>query len=199
MTLAALLFVAPLPFRSPGRVVDDVSLWVKGMLLKYDEESIGQRPDRAYSFKNQSIQATVHRLVRPVLADGEADRVWRVNLLDLDFQSTTLVMLAATASLGLFYLVVHLSRIVSTDPRRRRRTGDGCHPHLGELVLDPFNYSYVWLLFPITVLIHLTATASAYLPPAPNPWSIDDPRLSRLDVAGDSDASHVSGVRQCLL
>ncbi len=102
--LAALMFIAPLPFRSPARIAQDCTLWVRGMLLKYDENSIAQRPDRAYSFKNQSVQATVHRLSRPVLADGEADRRWRVNLLDLDFRSTTFVMLGAVSSLGVFYL-----------------------------------------------------------------------------------------------
>ena len=82
VTLAALMFVAPLAFRSPQQVGEDFAFWVRGMLLKYDENSIAQRPDRAYSFKNQSVQATVHRLARPVLADGEADRRWTVNLLE---------------------------------------------------------------------------------------------------------------------
>lgn len=157
VTLSALLFVAPLPFRSPGQVGEDFVYWVRGMLLKYDENSIAQRPDRAYSFKNQSVQATVHRLARPVLADGEADRRWTVNLVNLDFRSTTLLMLGAIGSLGLFYLW-------ST------RRSDGQPPSdaieqamvtLLVLVLAPlsFNYSYVWLVFPLTLALHLGMAA----------------------------------------
>lgn len=163
VTLAALMLVAPLPFRSPQKIAQDCTLWVRGMLLKYDENSIAQRPDRAYSFKNQSVQATVHRLSRPVLADGEADRRWRVNLLDLDFRSTTFVMLGAVAALGLFYLWATW------------RSGDRPPPAdaieqglvvLLVLVLAPlsFNYSYVWLVFPLTLLLHFAMTAPARLP-----------------------------------
>jgi hypothetical protein len=162
-TLAALMFVAPLPFRSPTKIAQDCTLWVRGMLLKYDEHSIAQRPDRAYSFKNQSVQATVHRLSRPVLADGEADRRWRVNLLDLDFRSTTFVMLGSVASLGLFYLWATW------------RSGDRPPPAdaieqglvvLLVLVLAPlsFNYSYVWLVFPLTLLMHLAMSSPSRSP-----------------------------------
>ncbi|HEY2156919.1 MAG TPA: glycosyltransferase family 87 protein, partial [Isosphaeraceae bacterium] len=141
-TLAALMFIAPLPFRTPARIAEDCTLWVRGMLLKYDENSIAQRPDRAYSFKNQSVQATVHRLSRPVLADGEADRRWRVNLLDLDFRSTTFVMLGAVASLGLLYLWATWRSGDLPPPADAIEQGLVV---LLVLVLAPlsFNYSYV--------------------------------------------------------
>ncbi len=104
VTLGALLFVLPLAFRTPSQTVSDFGRWTRGMLLKYDQHTIAQRPERAYSFKNQSIQATVHRLARPVLANGEDDRVWRVNLLNLSFAATTRLMLATIGCVGLFYL-----------------------------------------------------------------------------------------------
>ena len=157
VTLTALMFVVPLAFRPAPLVLDDFTYWVRGMLLKYDENSIGQRPDRAYSFKNQSVQATVHRLSRTVLADGEADRSWTVNLIDLDFASTTALMLAAIGSLGLFYLW-------ATFRSSNRPPDDAIEQAMVtililELAPLSFNYSYVWLLFPLTVLLHLGLSA----------------------------------------
>jgi hypothetical protein len=153
LTLAALMFVAPLAFRAPARVVGDFTYWVRGMVLKYDEESIGQRPDRAYSFKNQSVQATVHRLARPVLADGEADRRWRVNLLSLDFRATTVLMVGVIAGLGLFYL----RATFRADQSPPNDAIEQAMVAVLILFLAPlsFNYSYVWLLYPFTVLLYL--------------------------------------------
>ncbi len=72
VTLAAWLLIAPLPFRSPEQAVDDVVVWSKGMLFTYNSYGIAQRPFRSYSYKNQSIMALLHRLLRDVPADGEA-------------------------------------------------------------------------------------------------------------------------------
>ena len=154
ITFSALMFVFPLAFRTPLQVGEDAALWVKGMLFKYDEDSIGQRPDRAYSYKNQSVQATVHRLVRPVLADGEANRTWKVNLLNLNFRQTTVVMIGAVGLLGLFYLGS------TWGAAKRPQPADAVEQSMGiimVLFLTPlsFNYGYVWLMFPMTVLLHL--------------------------------------------
>jgi hypothetical protein len=70
--LAAWLLIAPLPFRTPAQAVDDLSVWTRGMLFTYDRHGIAQRPLRSYSYKNQSIMAVMHRLLRDVPADGEA-------------------------------------------------------------------------------------------------------------------------------
>ncbi len=72
VALCAWLFIAPLSFRTPAQVVDDVVVWSKGMLFTYDSHGIAQRPFRSYSYKNQSIMALAHRLLRAVPADGEA-------------------------------------------------------------------------------------------------------------------------------
>ena len=47
-------------------------VWSKGMLFTYNSYGIAQRPFRSYSYKNQSIMAIAHRLLRDVPADGEA-------------------------------------------------------------------------------------------------------------------------------
>ncbi len=70
--LAAWLLIAPLPFRTPAQAVDDVVVWSRGMLFTYNTHGIAQRPFRSYSYKNQSIMALFHRLLRDVPADGEA-------------------------------------------------------------------------------------------------------------------------------
>ena len=72
VVLAAWLLIAPLPFRTPAQAVDDVVVWSKGMLFTYNSHGIAQRPFRSYSYKNQSIMALAHRLLRDVPADGEA-------------------------------------------------------------------------------------------------------------------------------
>ncbi len=73
--LAAWLLIAPLPFRTPAQAVDDLVVWSKGMVFTYNSHGIAQRPFRSYSYKNQSIMALAHRLLRDVPADGESDLV----------------------------------------------------------------------------------------------------------------------------
>jgi hypothetical protein len=70
--LAAWLLVAPLAFRTPAQALDDVIVWSQGMVFTYNKHGIAQRPIRSYSYKNQSIMALAHRLLRDVPADGEA-------------------------------------------------------------------------------------------------------------------------------
>ena len=72
VVLVAWLLIAPLPFRTPAQALDDVVVWSKGMLFTYNSYGIAQRPFRSYSYKNQSIMALSHRLLRNVPADGEA-------------------------------------------------------------------------------------------------------------------------------
>ena len=60
------------PFRSPAQAVDDLVVWSKGMLFTYNTNGIAQRPFRSYSYKNQSIMALAHRLLRDMPADGES-------------------------------------------------------------------------------------------------------------------------------
>jgi len=70
--LAGWLLIAPLPFRTPAQAFDDLIVWSRGMVFTYNSYGIAQRPIRSYSYKNQSIMALAHRLLRDVPADGEA-------------------------------------------------------------------------------------------------------------------------------
>ncbi len=71
LALVAWLLVAPLPFRTPAQALADVTTWSQGMLFTYNSKGIAQRPYRSFSYKNQSIMALAHRLLRDVPADGE--------------------------------------------------------------------------------------------------------------------------------
>ena len=151
--LLFLLFLFPLVFRTPPQVKDDFVVWAGGMLFKYDETSISQRPERSYSFKNQSVAAVVHRLVRSIPANGEADPTWKVNLFDLSFRQATWVMVAAISGLLVFFLAATWGCPGPLPPDDAVEQG---MVTLLVLFLAPlsFAYNYVWLLFPITILLH---------------------------------------------
>ncbi len=72
VALGVWLLVLPLAFRTPAQAVRDVNVWAGGMLFTYNKQGIAQRPFRSFSYKNQSIMALSHRLLRDVPADGEA-------------------------------------------------------------------------------------------------------------------------------
>lgn len=177
IVLAVLLLVLPLPFRGPARAWSDLTTWTRGMVLKYDEEGIAQRPDRCYSFKNQSILALGNRLLRAIPADGEADSVWMVNLADLEFQTVNRIIVGASLALCLFY--------VAAMPRagRRTRLSDGIEFGMLTILMLffaplSFNYSYNWLVFPLSIVICMGLSAP--------PGSIE--RKARLGCAGASIA-----------
>jgi hypothetical protein len=157
-TIAGVIFylaIFPLTYRTTEQVGQDLSLWARGMLFKYDDRSIGQRPDRAFSYKNQSLQATVHRLSRPVLADGENDRSWYVNLTNLDFRRSNYLMMASIVAIGCFTMWAWWG---SGWPGRSRDDAINSEQSMSlmlTVMLAPlsFNYSYVWLIFPLTFLM----------------------------------------------
>jgi hypothetical protein len=152
VTLALLLLVLPMPFRGPGKAWEDLKVWTRGMVLKYDEGQIAQRPERCYSFKNQSLVALANRLLRDVPADGESKDGWHVNVASLDFATVNKVAAGSGLGLCLFYL--------ASMPWGRARDDRGYAAETAMLLLmilafSPFafNYFYVWLIYPLTVAI----------------------------------------------
>jgi hypothetical protein len=161
--LLAAFFLLPLALRSPVQVQSDFVTWTHGMIFKFEEDGMAQRPLRSYSFKNQSAQATVHRLVRPVLADGEADPAWRVNVINLSFAQANLLMVALVLGLLIFYVATTV-RIAPSLP-----VGETLNQGMVALLavfLAPlsFQYSYVWMLFPFTTMLYLAMIAPAGSP-----------------------------------
>jgi len=161
--LVVLFFFLPMTLRSPAQVRSDFLTWSHGMLFKFEEDGMAQRPLRSYSFKNQSAQATVHRLVRPVLADGEADPSWRVNVIELSFAQANYLMMAVALGLLLFYLTMTV-RLTPCPP-----VGAALDQGMVTLLavfLAPlsFQYSYVWMIFPFTTVLYLALTSQGGSP-----------------------------------
>ncbi|WP_435008594.1 glycosyltransferase family 87 protein [Tundrisphaera lichenicola] len=152
LTLAMLAL--PMPFRGIQGAFEDAGTWTMGMVLRYDEGSIAQRPERGFGFKNQSIMALTNRLLRSIPADGEAKDGWKVNLVDLDFSTVNKIIALSALVLGGLY--------VGVMPREGRRTRTSASIDYALLILlilifSPlsFNYAFVWLMYPMTVAIHL--------------------------------------------
>ncbi|HWE36950.1 MAG TPA: glycosyltransferase 87 family protein [Isosphaeraceae bacterium] len=150
VTLALLLIALPMPFRGPSRAWDDLATWTMGMVLKYDEGSIAQRPERCFSYKNQSLVALSNRLLRAVPADGEAKDGWYVNVVDLDFHAVNAVVAACALGLGLAFLAAMPLREGRARPTSRY---EEAMLLILIIIFSPlsFNYSYVWLMYPLTV------------------------------------------------
>lgn len=159
-TLAILLVVLPLAFRTPPQMWDDLQTWTRGMVFKYDAGGIAQRPERCYSFKNQSIMALGNRLLRSIPADGEDNDIWRVNVANLDFRTVNIAIALGSLAICGAYL--------AAMPRPRHRTPETDAIETAMLLLmilffSPlaFNYFYVWLMYPLTVALKLVLDAPA--------------------------------------
>jgi hypothetical protein len=157
LTLA--LIALPMPFRGVEGAFEDVGTWTQGMVLRYDAGSIAQRPERGFGHKNQSIMALANRLLRDIPADAEARDGWRVNLASLDFATVNKIILAAAMVLGLFYI-----GLMPKQANRNRVSSSIEYALLILLILmfSPlsFNYFYVWLLYPLTLALHLGLEAA---------------------------------------
>ena len=152
LTLA--MVALPMPFRGIAGAFEDVGTWTMGMVLRYDAGGIAQRPERGFGHKNQSLMALANRLLRAIPADGEARDGWRVNVADLDFATVNKIILLSALALGGLYIGVM--------PRRANLNRASSAIEYALLVLlilmfSPlsFNYFYVWLLYPLTLALHL--------------------------------------------
>ena len=156
--LGFFLFVLPAPVRGFQHNVSELKIWVHGMVGTSSEQGFGQRSEQNWSWVNQSIIAVTHRLTRPVNYNQNepASPARYMNLLDLDFTTANWVVLAISLALGLGYIAVM--------PARSRITPRSTAEELGILfclmtVASPLarQYYFLWLFFPITVLIHRMA------------------------------------------
>ena len=168
LTLGFLLLVLPAPFRGFEQARDDLQRWTEGMLLKYDDTGIAQRPGRSNSWKNQSIFGVANRLLRHVDYDEQfaAHTPLYANVADLSFSTVNRIIVGSGLLLGLVYVAVM--------PRRSRRTGETDALEFALLVLlillfTPlaFGYLFACLLFPMTVIVRrlLQEPRSALLVP----------------------------------
>jgi hypothetical protein len=156
IALVILLFLLPIPFRGVQRTLSDIRDWQRGM-LHYEQSGIAQRSARGYSWKNQSIFGVTNRLLRRVSVDDEPNPPAYANLADLDFRTVNIVIIASALLLGLSFVVAM--------PRQRAREGDAREfAALLSLILIftplAFGYLFVWLMFPLALLIERTKAAA---------------------------------------
>jgi hypothetical protein len=151
-TLVFLLLILPAPFRGFERAWHDLEKWSAGM-LKYSEVTVGQRPMRSYTWKNQSLIGVSNRLLRRVDADA-ASAVHQpvyVNFADLTFRVVNAIIISVALALGLLFIAVM--------PRRDMRTPESDAIEFGLLLLVmlmvtplSFGYFYSWLMLPFAVI-----------------------------------------------
>jgi hypothetical protein len=155
---AIFLFVVPAPVRGFQHNVLELKTWFQGMVGTSSEQGFGQRDEQNWSWVNQSIIAVTHRLTRPVNynQDNAAKPAAYMNLADVSFRTANWIVLAISLLIGLGFIAVM--------PPRARITPRSNAEELGILfclmtVASPLarQYYFMWLFFPITVLIHRAA------------------------------------------
>jgi len=153
-TLTFLLVIAPIPFRGYNLARQDLQRWTSGMLVKYDETGVAQRPGRSNSWKNQSIWGVANRMLRHVDYDQRSEPHTPVyaNIADLEFGTVNRIILATALLFGAAFIAVM--------PRGSRRTRETDAIEFALLLLlmllfTPlsFGYLFVWLLYPLTVTV----------------------------------------------
>jgi hypothetical protein len=158
VVLAGFLFVVPAPVRGFQHNIVELKTWYQGMVGTSSEKGFGQRDEQNWSWVNQSMIAMTHRLTRPVNynQDDPAKPPRTMNLVDVSFKVANWLVLAVSIAIGLGFLAVM--------PSRAHRTPRSDAEELGILfclmtVASPLarQYYFMWLFFPMTVLIHRAA------------------------------------------
>jgi hypothetical protein len=156
--LVAFLFVVPAPVRGFQHNVAELKTWYQGMIASSSEKGFGQRDEQNWSWVNQSIIAMTHRLTRPINYNQEdpAKPPRTMNIVDISYQAANGVVLVLSLLIGLGYIAVM--------PRYKCRTARSDAEEIGILfclmtVASPLarQYYFMWLYFPLTVLIHRAA------------------------------------------
>jgi len=156
VALLILLLLLPIPFRGLHQTLSDARDWQRGM-LHYEQGGIAQRPARGYSWKNQSIFGVANRLLRRVSADEEPNPPIYANLADLDFTTVNIVIVVCAVLLGLSFAAA-----MSRQRGPQNNPAEFSALLLLILIFTPlaFGYLFVWLMFPLALLIKRT-TAGA--------------------------------------
>lgn len=151
-TLLVLLLILPAPFRGFQGAWHDLEKWSAGM-LKYSEVTVGQRPMRSYTWKNQSLVGVTNRLLRHVDADAASaqHKAVYVNFTDLKFSVVNAIIISVALALGLAF--------IAAMPQRGMRTAESDAIEFAlllvlMLMVTPlsFGYFYSWLMLPFAVV-----------------------------------------------
>jgi hypothetical protein len=153
--LGVFLFILPAPVRGFQNNIAELKTWYQGMVASSSEKGFGQRDEQNWSWVNQSIIAMTHRLTRPINynQDDPTRPVRTMNVVDIPFQASNLLVVAISLAIGLGYIIVM--------PPASRRTERSDAEEIGILfclmtVASPLarQYYFMWLIMPMTVLMH---------------------------------------------
>jgi hypothetical protein len=155
----AFFVLVPGAVRGFDRTFGELKTWADGMLFRQGEDGHGQRPQQSVGWRNQSVFGVCARLVGTGAANAEevvndpTTPPVSISMLHLDHRTTKWVSYAVCGLLGLLFVAVM--------PRRADRTRDTDAAEFGLLVIlmtvgtpYAFGYYFVWLLYPLTVVVH---------------------------------------------
>jgi hypothetical protein len=162
--LLAWLLLFPAPFRGFERNLTELSRWGSGMILDNDTGMIGQRPGNSFVWKNQSLIATAHRLLRNVAADTrEANpsapdaplELLYANVADLSYRAVNVVIVAVALALCLAYIAL-MPRFAARTPQTD--AVEWAMLLILMTIFSPVSWFYygVWLLYPFMVVVQFT-------------------------------------------
>lgn len=153
VTLVFLLLVLPMPFGGFKPAWRDLEKWSAGM-LKYNARGVAQRPQRSYTWKNQSLVGVGNRLLRPVDINATTPpaRPTYANFAQLRFATVNAIIVGVALALGISFIAVM--------PSRAMRTAETDAIEFALLILlmlmfTPLSFGYLfsWLMLPFAVLI----------------------------------------------
>jgi alpha-1,2-mannosyltransferase len=147
------LLVLPGPIRGWGFNFREMKQWTAIMLGDQSGEKIATRKSIGFTYRNQSLNALTHRMLRDVLADDSVHgKRYSVNLARLEPWQGQMVFLGIAGVLGLYYLY-------SMGWKRTETTGAAAL-EWGMLMclivlFSPLSwtYFYCWLLLPFTAAL----------------------------------------------
>ena len=152
----ALNVLAPAPYRGLDRNIQEIGKWFEGM--KGGEDGFGQRNEQNWSWKNQSIIAMTHRLVRHLdyrAVDRKAEPEY-LNIMNVSYTTANVITFGVASLISLLFLLVM--------PKYKDRTPRSDNIEIAILfclmtLASPLarNYYFVWLYFPIAAIVYLTA------------------------------------------
>jgi hypothetical protein len=154
-----LFFLAvPSAVRGWDRSLSELKTWANGMLFRQGEAGVGQRPEQSVGWRNQALLGVANRLLRPANAKAEETAMGgaeplHVNLVDFGYRGAMAGAVIAAGLLGLGFVLLL--------PRATARTRDTDAAEFAVLVVlvtvgtpYAFGYYFVWLIYPLTVLVH---------------------------------------------
>ena len=178
MVLFCVLFFVAVPASVRGwdRSMGELKTWADGMLFRQGEDGHGQRPEQSVGWRNQSLFGVANRFLRPGNAKAEetahqgAEPLY-VNVADLGYRGAMIGAVATAGLLGLGFILVM--------PRKRDRTRDTDAAEFGMLVIlmtigtpYAFGYYFVWLLYPLTVVVYHGLKPGGYLAERNIAWDV---------------------------